>query len=478
MLTKPPDYKIKISWILNAKTIFTSILIIIELLNIMDRLNNEYRYAVYYTTPIVLMLTYGMTLFLSHFERIRGLRSSTLIFSFWLALSIVSIIRFRTAILHIHERKNLINNILFFIHYILVLLNLIVSIFTEKAINKEVELRVGSVDFINKTSLKIMPENSVNLLSRLCFWWINALIKTGYKRDLQREDLWSIDITESSAHITKKLETAWNSTAKEYIRLNKDLEESLNTTPTKANRIYKYDKNGTDTDKDEKEKLKNDEGELSVKIVNPTKKIKKPSFAICLAKVYGGKFLAGSFIKLIQDLLIFAGPIILDRLIKFVKQRNQHMMVGIFYTCLLFLCSLLQSFVLQHYFHRMFIVGSRIRTAIMNIVYKKSLRLSPSARKSATVGEMTNLIAVNAQSLGDLTTYLNIIWSAPLQITISMIMLYNYLGISSVIGLLSIILFIPANILGKLIKFKYYLNYFNIYFYIILYIFYDYQLGI
>lgn len=95
----------------------------------------------------------------------------------------------------------------------------------------------------------------------------------------------------------------------------------------------------------------------------------------------------------------------------------------------------------------MFIVGTRIRTALMNIIYKKSLKLSTSARKMATVGEMTNLLAVNAQSFADLTTYLNIIWSAPFQIIICVIGLWKYLGVACLFGVSTMIIFIPLNLM-------------------------------
>lgn len=45
-------------------------------------------------------------------------------------------------------------------------------------------------------------------------------------------------------------------------------------------------------------------------------KVKKPSFALCLCKVYAGKFLAGSLIKLVHDCLIFVGPRILEYILK------------------------------------------------------------------------------------------------------------------------------------------------------------------
>ena len=105
--------------------------------------------------------------------------------------------------------------------------------------------------------------------------------------------------------------------------------------------------------------------------------------------------------------------------------------MGLFYATLLFITSLIQSFVLQHYFHRMVIVNARIRTSIIGCVYKKLLRLPTGCEWKADVA---NLIAVDAQLLADLAIYLNIIWSAPLQIIISMWLLWSYLGVSAVIG--------------------------------------------
>lgn len=79
--------------------------------------------------------------------------------------------------------------------------------------------------------------------------------------------------------------------------------------------------------------------------------------------------------------------------------------------------------------------------------------LSNTERKTTTIGEMTNLIGVNVHSLGELTTNLNVIWSAPLQIIISMIMLWQYLGVSVLFGVSTILLFIPLSIyIGNLTK--------------------------
>ncbi len=86
-----------------------------------------------------------------------------------------------------------------------------------------------------------MPENHVPLLSKLSFWWINDLILTGHKRDLVRDDLWSIDESESSEVLTNKLEKSWNSVSKDYIKNLKNMPEE--------EKVAKKSKKGKETHK-------------------------------------------------------------------------------------------------------------------------------------------------------------------------------------------------------------------------------------
>ncbi|CAF0717000.1 unnamed protein product [Brachionus calyciflorus] len=435
MLTRQKTNTLKISWLFIAKNISVIGLICIELYRLVGALMNN-KAPIYIITPTFLTMTYITAISISHFERISGLRSSTLVFAFWGLLTLANSITAWSKFLSFHLKLTSYDandTITFALFYGLLWINLILSLFSEK-----IKVPVSETG----QKLKIFPENYVSLLSRLSFWWINDLILTGYKRDLTRDDLWIVDETEASAHLTHKFETAWNKASKKYIR---DLNNLSDETIRFSNKSSMYG-NGT---ADEEKKL-TDTLEVSFKAGKPSK---KPSFGWCLCRVYAGKFLAGSFIKLVQDILLFVGPIILDKLLTFIKDKNQNVAVGFFYTGLLFVSSLIQSFVLQHYFHRMFIVGSRIKTSITNLVYKKSLRLLTSARKTTTVGEMTNLIAVNAQMLGELTTYLNVLWSAPFQITVAMIMLWQYLGVAALIGVSTILIFIPLNIyIGNLTK--------------------------
>ena len=59
---------------------------------------------------------------------------------------------------------------------------------------------------------------------------------------------------------------------------------------------------------------------------------------------------------------------------------------------------------------------------------------------------MVNLIAVDCNTLFMLTTFLNIIWSGPFQITVCIFMLWRYIGVASLAGLATMLFFIPFNV--------------------------------
>lgn len=161
--------------------------------------------------------------------------------------------------------------------------------------------------------------------------------------------------------------------------------------------------------------------------------------AIC--KAFGPTFLFGSMLKLFQDVMTFISPQILRLLIQFVDSvytdDPQPMWKGLLYAALLFIVASIQTLVLAQYFQRMFIVGLRIRTALISAIYRKALIMSNSARKQSTVGEIVNLMAVDAQRFMDLTAYINMLWSAPLQIALALYFLWAILGPSVLAGKLS-----------------------------------------
>uniref|UniRef100_A0A2I2ZE56 Multidrug resistance-associated protein 1 n=1 Tax=Gorilla gorilla gorilla TaxID=9595 RepID=A0A2I2ZE56_GORGO len=151
------------------------------------------------------------------------------------------------------------------------------------------------------------------------------------------------------------------------------------------------------------------------------------------------------FFKAVHDLMMFSGPQILKLLIKFVNDTKAPDWQGYFYSILLFVTACLQTLVLHQYFHICFVSGMRIKTAVIGVVYRKALVITSSARKSSTVGEIVNLMSVDAQRFVDLATYINMIWSAPLQVIVALYLLWLNLGPSVLAGVAVMVLMVPVN---------------------------------
>ena len=130
-----------------------------------------------------------------------------------------------------------------------------------------------------------------------------------------------------------------------------------------------------------------------------------------------------------------------------MKTKDDPMWKGYLFSAILLVTAVFQTLILSQYFNRMFLVGLRIRTALIAAIYRKALRVSNSARKESTVGEIVNLMSVDAQRFMDVTAYVNMIWSAPLQIALALYFLWGILGPSVLSGLAVMIILIPVNAL-------------------------------
>ena len=60
--------------------------------------------------------------------------------------------------------------------------------------------------------------------------------------------------------------------------------------------------------------------------------------------------------------------------------------------------------------------------------------MNNEARKISTVGEIVNLMSVDCQRMQDLTGYLWMVWSAPVQIALATWLLWNQVGAAVLAG--------------------------------------------
>uniref|UniRef100_A0A3Q3GZE6 ABC-type glutathione-S-conjugate transporter n=1 Tax=Labrus bergylta TaxID=56723 RepID=A0A3Q3GZE6_9LABR len=164
-----------------------------------------------------------------------------------------------------------------------------------------------------------------------------------------------------------------------------------------------------------------------------------------LARNFGPYFLTGTLCIIFHDAFMFAIPQVLSLLLGFMRDEDAPLWKGYFYATLMFLLSCLQSLFNHQYMYTCFTVGMRVKTAVMGLVYRKSLVINSTSRRTCTVGEIVNLVSADTQKLMDFVVYFNAVWLAPIEIALCLFFLWQHLGPSALAGIATVILIFPLN---------------------------------
>uniref|UniRef100_A0A673JQ49 Multidrug resistance-associated protein 1 n=1 Tax=Sinocyclocheilus rhinocerous TaxID=307959 RepID=A0A673JQ49_9TELE len=377
---------------------------------------------VYLVSPTMLGVTMLLATFLIQYERMKGVQSSGVMLNFWLITIVCATVTFRSKILHALNEPasvNVFKYTTFYIYYTMLLISLILACLSDQP-----PLFSQAVRDSNPC-----PESGASFLSRITFWWITGLMVTGYKRPLEEKDLWSLNTEDKSQRVVPQLVRRWDQECNKVKR-----SEARNKT------LYSP-KRSAEEEKKDGQPIE----ESEILLVKTLKKTGDPSLFCALCRTFGPYFLVSSLYKIVHDILMFVGPEILRLLIQFVNDSSAPDWHGYFYTTLLFVCTCVQTLILQKYFHVCFVTGMRLRTAIVGAVYRKALVITNAARRTSTVGEIVNLMSVDAQRFMDLITYINMIWSAPLQVILALYFLWQNLGPSVLAGVAVMVLMVPLN---------------------------------
>ncbi|KAJ3096968.1 hypothetical protein HDU97_005396, partial [Phlyctochytrium planicorne] len=263
----------------------------------------------------------------------------------------------------------------------------------------------SSVEDAEREAQDNCPEVHANIFSRLTFHWMDPLMKLGASKDLEMEDLWCLQPSNTANYNSNLFLKYWNeeTTKKQY---GHEQDSHSNTS--------------------------------------------SPKLVIACIRAFGPLFFSAAILKAAQDICSFIQPTFLSLMMDFVRswqdgKEGLPLSRGYAIAFMMLGTALTQTFFLHQYFHICIVVGMRLKAAIAAAVYRKALKLSSSSRQTSTVGEIVNLMSVDAGRLGDLMTYLHIIWSGPFQISMALYFLYKTLGWSIFAGVAVMILMIPVN---------------------------------
>ncbi|CAB3223726.1 unnamed protein product [Arctia plantaginis] len=387
------------------KLVITLFLVLLQIINFSQVIYTSSReqdivFDADYYAPIVKLITFVLSATILVYNKKCGMRASGVLFVFWLLLILAGLPQLRT---EITKYKAAVNNDLYslgsyIVYYILVMVMFVMNCFAD----------LPPTDTPYVYDKRKSPEDASGVPSRLTFSWFDPVAITGYRRTLTEDDLYSLSPKLLSKETVPRFDKYWKRALKKQWSRTEEPSSS------------------------ETSSLKGGKKEKNIVSILPV-----------LIRAFGGQFFVAMVLKLCNDLLLFAAPVLLRLLVGFVE-GNEPVWRGYLYAVGMLVCASLQTVFLGQNMIMTSKVGVKINCALSSMLYKKALNLTNKARKKHTVGEIMNLMSTDVTRFTDLTL-MHLIWSAPLQVALAMYFLWNVLGISVLAGLGVIICLTPVN---------------------------------
>uniref|UniRef100_A0A1I8BIX4 ABC-type glutathione-S-conjugate transporter n=1 Tax=Meloidogyne hapla TaxID=6305 RepID=A0A1I8BIX4_MELHA len=264
------------------------------------------------------------------------------------------------------------------------------------------------------------PEEKVSFLNNQLFIWFDPLVKIGHKRPIEEKDVFRL-LPELRA---KRLFRRWcREREKQLGRSEFHHSTSLLNGPSKTSKedIQNYSERTPllQTSKDSKN-------------INQKQKLNKnkpPSIIACLWRLFKWEIIGAMIAKLFSDILQITTPLLLGQLISFTEDTSLPTWWGFLLAGGLFLASEIRSLLQNNYFNMMNSIGCKVQSVLTSAVYAK-----------------VNLMAIDVDRFYQVIPLLQQIWSSPLQVVLSLYVLYQFMGWSVIGGVLFMIALIPCNL--------------------------------
>ncbi|CAC5385161.1 ABCC1 [Mytilus coruscus] len=292
---------------------------------------------------------------------------------------------------------------------------------------------LNSISETYQQSEDLNPEQKSSFLSRITFSWMTRLMMQGYKKPLTEDFVFHLKQRDTSQVAFSRFYNNWIT---ECASASHEYET--------ANHHYH---------------LQEAESETTYLLVkSPPKNIKskqhqtKPSLIKVLCRTFAVQLFIANIWKIVYDVTLFISPFLLKMLIdytaaskhpeisSFTQEWKGYSLVAAFFVTIL-----TQSLMFHQQSFWSMTLGMRVRSALMSAVYQKALRLTSEARQNSTVGEIVNLMSIDAQNIQDFISYFWVLWSSPLQSCFSLYFLYDTMGHSMWSGVGVLLVLIPLN---------------------------------
>ncbi|KNE56826.1 hypothetical protein AMAG_02600 [Allomyces macrogynus ATCC 38327] len=291
-----------------------------------------------------------------------------------------------------------------------------------------------------RNSSKISPDARTNWLSWLFFSWQTPLMRLGYQRTLEMDDMYLMSDEMTADLNCRELQKNWDLEVERF-----EAAKAARPAVPETDALAGVD--AADASKTAGEGTKS------------TKKSKKPepthpSLVRALWETYGIPWALTGIYYAINIASQVASPIVLQYLLEYLAIEeirhkglpapSQWVGRGFLLVLAIFLLQCVATMTNSLFFIASMRIGIQLRSALIAAIYSKSLRLSARARATDfNAGKVTNLIATDTFRIDMFTPYIHVLWTSPLTIIIILALLIRSLGPSALAGFALMAIFTP-----------------------------------
>ncbi|MCO5566255.1 hypothetical protein L7F22_019931 [Adiantum nelumboides] len=287
------------------------------------------------------------------------------------------------------------------------------------------------------------PDSRASFLSRMTFYWLLKVLWTGFRRPLDMVNLETLGSEFDSESLGKRLQGKWNEQiSKAVSKAVKNEQQNINKVQTGP---ASFDVDGIELDELPSSPTKSKNQSINRAAVEEAASESSSLLLRSCFKAFPFAIMAPAIPALVHIGVQLSLPYLVSRTLAFAESQlseneSQPSAYGWGLVGAYGFTSLIDAFASGQFYWLSDKVQIRMRGALIDILYRKSLRIHLSTANELGGGSIANLMSVDMERFCKVIIPFHFLWTGLLQVAISAYLLYLQLGWSFLASIFSIII--------------------------------------